>query len=65
MTRDKTPSEREAFDQFVDRLLSVPHSEIVRREQEYQERIMQNPKKRGPKRKVKPSAVGPESSDES
>ena len=57
------PSEREAFDSLVDRVLSVPHSEIVRREKEYQEQQAQKPKRPGPKRKVKPSAVGHESTD--
>jgi hypothetical protein len=59
----KRTSERKAFDKLVDQVLSVPHSEIVRREQEYQERASQNPKRRGPKRKAKASAVARESDD--
>jgi hypothetical protein len=51
------PTEREAFDTLVGRVLSIPHSEIVRREQEYQKQAAQNPKRRGPKRKVKASAA--------
>jgi hypothetical protein len=56
-------SELEAFTKLVDRVLSVPHAEILRREKEYQEQAAQNPKRRGPKRKAKPSAVGHESDD--
>jgi hypothetical protein len=60
---DKSKTERQAFDDLVDRVLSVPHSEIVRREEEYQKQQAQKPKRPGPKRKVKPSAVAHESSD--
>lgn len=50
----KTPaSEFEAFNQLVDKVLSVPKSEILRREAEYRKKADQNPKKRGPKPKVK------------
>jgi hypothetical protein len=56
-------SEREAFDNLVDRVLTVPHTEVVRREKEYQKQAAQNPKRRGPKRKANPSAVGHESGD--
>ena len=56
-------SERQAFDNLVDRVLAVPHAEILRREKEYQEQAEQNPKRRGPKRKVKPSAVAHEPTD--
>jgi len=51
------PSEFDEFTKLVDRVLAVPHEEILRREKEYQKRGAQNPKRRGPKRKVKPSAV--------
>jgi hypothetical protein len=37
-------------------ILAVPHSEILRREAEYKKQADLNPRKRGPKRKVKPSA---------
>jgi hypothetical protein len=37
-------------------VLAVPHAEILRREEEYKKRVALNPKKRGPKRKVKPLA---------
>ena len=52
----RKPSEFDAFTALVDRVLSVPHSEILRREAEYKKRSDANPRKRGPKRKVKPSA---------
>jgi hypothetical protein len=56
-------SEFDEFTKLVDRVLSVPHSEIVRREKECQKQAAQNPKRRGPKRKVNPSAVAHESTD--
>jgi hypothetical protein len=49
-------AEFDAFTKLVDRVLSVPRTEIQRREQEYQKQAALNPKRRGPKRKVKPSA---------
>jgi hypothetical protein len=61
--KPKRSSEFEEFTKLVDRVLSVPHSEILRREKEYQKQVAQNPKRRGPKRKVKPSAVDHESND--
>ena len=51
----KHSAERNAFDNLVDRVLSVSHEEIKRREAEYKKRADANPRKRGPKRKVKPS----------
>jgi hypothetical protein len=48
--------EYKAFDALVSKLLSVSHEEIKRREEEYRKRADANPRKRGPKRKVKPSA---------
>jgi hypothetical protein len=58
--KSKPNPEFDAFTKFVDRLLSVPHSEIQRREQEYQKQAAQNPRRRGPKKKVKAStAPGP------
>jgi hypothetical protein len=52
MKRDS--GEFDAFTKTVDRLLSVSKEEILRREEEYRQRAMLNPRKRGPKRKVKP-----------
>ncbi len=48
--------EYDAFNSFVDKVLSVPRAEILRREAEYKKQSAANPNKRGPKRKVKPSA---------
>jgi hypothetical protein len=56
-------SEFDEFTKLVDRVLAVSHAEIIRREKEYQKKVALNPKRRGPKRKVKPSAVAHESSD--
>ena len=52
----KSNPEFDAFTKLVDRVLSVPHTEIKRRAQEYQKQASQNPKRRGPKRKAKISA---------
>jgi hypothetical protein len=41
------------FDSMMGKLLSVPHAEIVRREQEYRKQVEANPNRRGPKRKRK------------
>jgi hypothetical protein len=49
----------EAFRQFdtgVRQILSVPRSTIERRERAYRKKVDANPKRRGPKRKVSPSA---------
>jgi hypothetical protein len=59
----KQSTEFDKFTELVDRVLAVPHTEILRREKEYQEQQAQKPKRSGPKRKVKPSAVDRESSD--
>jgi hypothetical protein len=56
--------EFDAFTKLVDRILAVPHTEIIGREKEYQEQAAQNPKRRGPKRKPKTSAVARESGEE-
>ena len=53
---EETDSAFERFDALVRKVLSVPHSEIMRREQEYKERSRTNPSKRGPKPKAKPLA---------
>lgn len=49
----------EAFERFKNAMktvLSVPHAEIQRRIEEERKRSEMNPNRRGPKRKVKPSA---------
>jgi hypothetical protein len=52
----KTSPQYDAFTNLVDRVLTVSHEEIKRREAEYKKRSLANPKRRGPKRKVKPPA---------
>jgi hypothetical protein len=49
----KQSLEFEAFDALVGKVLSVSHEEMKRREAEYQKQSNANPRKRGPKRKVK------------
>jgi len=50
------PSEEyDRFTRLVDRVLSVPHSEIQKRQAEYKRQSEANPNRRGPKPK-KPSA---------
>jgi len=56
MTSKNPPNEFDAFTRVVDKVLSVPKTEILRREAEYKKRADANPRKRGPKRKVTPSA---------
>lgn len=53
MTTKNQLSEFDAFTRTVDRVLSVPKAEILRREAEYRKRADANPRKRGPKRKPK------------
>jgi hypothetical protein len=48
--------EYEVFTNAVEHLMSIPKAEILRREAEYKKRADLNPRKRGPKQKVKPSA---------
>ena len=56
MGTKKAPSgEFENFTRMVDSLLSVPKSEILRREAEYKKRADANPRKRGPKPKNVPA----------
>ena len=44
------------FDKEVRFLLSVPHSMLAKRQKQYRAKVDSNPNRRGPKRKVKPSA---------
>jgi hypothetical protein len=54
MTREPATSpEYGAFKSLLNRIMAVPHSEIVKREAEYQKQVALNPHKRGPKPKVK------------
>jgi hypothetical protein len=50
------PQAAAQFDALVRKVLSVPHSEILRREAEYKRQSLANPRRRGPKPKVNPSA---------
>jgi hypothetical protein len=53
------PKPNPEFDDFtrtVDKLLSVPREELQKREKEYRERVARNPRKRGPKKRIKPPA---------
>jgi hypothetical protein len=60
----KRPSkEHAAFVALTDRLLAVPRAELEKRVQAYKEQAEQNPNRRGPKRKVKPSASDSASPD--
>ena len=52
----KSQSEFEKFTELVNKVLSVPRAEMLRREAEYRKRVDANPHRRGPKRKAKPSA---------
>jgi hypothetical protein len=61
--KQKPNTEFDEFTKLVDRVLSVPHKEILRREKAYQKQAAQNPKRRGPKRKAKPSADAREPDD--
>ena len=55
MATKKSPaSEYDAFTALVDKVLSVPKSEILKREAEYRKEADKNPRKRGPKPKAKP-----------
>jgi hypothetical protein len=52
----KHSEEYDNFTNAVDRVLSVSHEEMKRREAAYKKQSDANPRKRGPKRKVKPTA---------
>lgn len=47
--------EYQAFDSLMGKLLTVPKSTIHERHAEHKKRAALNPRKRGPKPKVKPS----------
>lgn len=51
----KHSTEREAFDGLLGHVLTVSSEEMKRREAEYKKQSDANPRKRGPKRKIKPS----------
>lgn len=49
------PEAYRRFDEGMRQILSVSHSTLVRRERAYKKKSLQNPNRRGPKPKVKPS----------
>jgi len=51
----KTSSEFENFDRLVGKVLAVPHSVIQKRVAEAREQADKNPRKRGPKKKKRPT----------
>jgi hypothetical protein len=53
----------ERFDALVGAVLAVPHSLIERRQRAYRKKVEANPNRRGPKRKVKPSASSDHAAD--
>jgi hypothetical protein len=50
------PEAFQRFDALVSSVLAIPHSTLVRRERAYRKKVESNPNRRGPKRKVIPSA---------
>ena len=50
------PEAWQRFQSAMRRVIAVPHAEIQRRVEEERKRAAQNPHKRGPKPKLKPSA---------
>ena len=61
----KHSAEYRKFTGLVDRLLTVSHEEIQRREAEYRKQVDANPNRRGPKRgsKKRKAATPPSASD--
>jgi hypothetical protein len=53
----RVDSEFNKFSDMVGRVLAVSKTEILRREAIYEEASVLNPNRRGPKRKIKSSAV--------
>jgi len=47
------------FNTAMKTILSVPRSEMLRREEEYKKQSALNPRKRGPKSKPKPASLDP------
>jgi hypothetical protein len=50
------PEAARHFDEGIRQILSVPRATLVRRERAYKKKVAENPNRRGPKPKVKPSA---------
>jgi len=51
--KTKGQKRRSSSNALVRKVLSVPHEEIMRREEEYKRQSLANPNRRGPKRKAK------------
>jgi hypothetical protein len=47
------------FNAAMKTILSVPRSELLRREEEYKKQSLLNPRRRGPKPKQKPASPDP------
>jgi hypothetical protein len=52
-TKGDMDTDAARFDALVRKVLSVPHAEIMRREEEYKRQSAANPNRRGPKPKAK------------
>lgn len=52
--------EFQAFTSLVEKLLAVPKATIIERQASHREQSVANPRRRGPKPKVKPSTSGRE-----
>jgi hypothetical protein len=61
----KSTEEFKAFDALVGRVLAVSHEEIKRRENDYRKTSRENPKRRGPKRKITSASSDHEAMSES
>lgn len=55
----KLSEEYKAFTNSVEHLMAIPKTEILRREAEYKRQADLNPRKRGPKRRVKLPSASP------
>lgn len=51
MKESETSAEYDKFKALLNKVMSVPHDEIMRREAEYKKQADANPNKRGPKKK--------------
>jgi len=58
----KHSEEYDRFTNLVDKLLTVPHEEMQRREAEYRKEVDANPNRRGPKRKKRKTVKPPSAS---
>jgi hypothetical protein len=61
----KHSAEYNTFTSAIERIMAVPKAEILRREAEYKKQADLNPRKRGPKRKVKRPSASPSANGQS